>query len=80
MKHLKSHLNRTHNTSDFDKSFNSMQRFIKIFFGVVLTLILVYFVFIGVVATKVISQDWSGGIKPVIEKFWCGDKGCLDHH
>jgi hypothetical protein len=80
MKHLKSHLNRTHNTSDFDKSFKLMGTVFKVMFGIVSTLILAYFVFIGVVATKVISQDWSGGIKPVIEKLWCCEKGCLDHH
>jgi hypothetical protein len=24
------------------------------------------------------DQDWSNGIKPVIEKVWCGHTGCLN--
>jgi hypothetical protein len=23
------------------------------------------------------EQDWSGGIKPVIERLWCGKPGCF---
>ena len=28
--------------------------------------------------SSVQSQDYSKGIKPVIEKIWCGESGCLD--
>jgi hypothetical protein len=31
----------------------------------------------GFVAYKVYNVDWSGGIRPVIEKAWCGQPGCI---
>lgn len=66
---------------DFDKRFNRMQRFVSFFIGFVFLLIVCYFIVIGVIAYKaagaVQDEDWSGGIKPVIEKLWCGKPGCL---
>ncbi len=66
---------------DFDKRFNRMQTVVTVFIGLVFTLIVCWFIFIAVMAVKVASaaesQDWSGGVKPVIEKMWCGKPGCL---
>lgn len=67
--------------SDFDKSFRRSRRIFWIFFSVVSAMILCYFLAIGFVAVKAVSAansaDWSGGLKPVIEKLWCGKPGCL---
>ena len=66
---------------DFDKRFNRMQRFVSLFIGFVFLLIVGYFIVMGVIAYKAVdavqAEDWSGGIKPVIEKLWCGKPGCL---
>lgn len=66
---------------DFDKRFNRMRRFVSFFIGFVFLLIVCYFIAMGVIAYKAVdavqSEDWSGGIKPVIEKLWCGKPGCL---
>jgi uncharacterized membrane protein len=67
--------------SDFDKRFNRMQRFVTWFIGGVLVLILCIWVGGAVLAYKAVTvageQDWSGGIKPVIERLWCGKPGCF---
>ena len=66
---------------DFNKRFNRMQRFVQFFIGFVFFLIVAYVIAMGVVAYKAVDavkgEDWSGGIKPVIEKLWCGKPGCL---
>lgn len=68
-------------THDFDKSFRRQQRFVKFFIGAVFVLILCFWIGLAFVAYKTtdaaINQDWSGGIKPVIERLWCGKPGCL---
>jgi hypothetical protein len=47
----------------------------------VFVLVLSVWVGVGVLtykaATVAVEQDWSGGIKPVIERLWCGKPGCL---
>jgi len=67
--------------TDFDKRFNRMQRFISWFIGGVFVLILCIWIGAAVLAYKATkaaeAQDWSGGIKPVIEQLWCGKPGCL---
>jgi hypothetical protein len=67
--------------SDFDKRCNRMQRFVTWFIGGVFALILCIWIGGAVLAYKAATvageQDWSGGIKPVIERLWCGKPGCL---
>lgn len=45
--------------------------------------LVVFILFIGM-ATLIYSSiraiqeaDWSGGIKPVVEQAWCGEKDCM---
>lgn len=67
---------------DFDKSFRRQQRFVHWFIGIVFVLIISFWIAMGVLvynaATIAGDQDWSGGIKPVIESMWCGKPGCLN--
>ena len=67
--------------SDFDKRFRLHQRVFWIFFSVVSVLILCLFLAVGFASVKAVGAvneaDWSGGLKPVIEKIWCGKPGCL---
>jgi hypothetical protein len=67
---------------DFDRSFNRMHKFVSIFIGVVFFIIIGAWIVFGVISYKAIAaaseQDWSGGVKPVIEKLWCGTPGCID--
>lgn len=66
---------------DFDKSFNRMRRFVTFFIGLVFTLVVLFWIGAAVLAYKAVdaagAQDWNGGVKPVIEKLWCGKPGCL---
>ena len=66
----------------FDRSSNRMSRVVLVFIGVGFALIVAYIIAMGVLAYKAVSvvgqQDWSGGVKPVIEQIWCGKPGCLD--
>ena len=59
----------------------SIWNFTTIFFIVIVAVFLVWLAFWGTVIYKTTSfaltEDWSGGLKPVIEKVWCGEKGCL---
>ena len=65
----------------FDKNFRRTNRVFWILFSVVSAMILCSFLAFGFVAFKAVgaanSADWSGGLKPVIEKMWCGKPGCL---
>jgi hypothetical protein len=75
-------LSKTENRmTNFNKRFDRMTRFVNFFIGFVFLLIICYFVVIGVIAYKGIdtamSEDWSNGIKPVVEKLWCGKPGCM---
>jgi hypothetical protein len=67
--------------SNFDKRFNRMNTFVTWFIGGVFVLIVCGFIGAGVLAYKAVTvagaQDWSGGLKPVIEQLWCGKPGCL---
>lgn len=73
---------RNNSMSDFDKSFKRMQRLVFGFIAFVFALIVLYWIVIGVIVVKTATvaseQDYSGGIKPVIEKIWCGKPGCMD--
>jgi hypothetical protein len=66
---------------DFDKSFRRMQFAVGCIFAVVIVVMVCYFAFLGFAAYKAVTlaeaQDWSGGLKPVIERLWCGSPGCL---
>jgi hypothetical protein len=57
-------------------------KIVSTFIAFVFVLMLLYWVAIGVIAYKAVGaigeQDFSGGIRPVIEKLWCGKPGCLD--
>ena len=33
------------------------------------------FIYSGIRAIQ--KADWSGGIKPVVEQAWCGEKDCM---
>ncbi len=61
--------------------FNQIRRFVLWFVGVVYVLILSVWIVGAVLLYKAASlaseQDFSGGIKPVIERLWCGKPGCL---
>lgn len=67
---------------DFDRRFNRVNTFVNWFIGVVFFLAICWIGFLGLVvyksASAVQSADWSQGIKPVIEKAWCGKPGCMD--
>lgn len=58
-----------------------MQRLVTWFIVCVFVLILCIWIGGAVLAYKAASmageQDLSGGIKPVIERLWCGKPGCL---
>lgn len=65
--------------SDFDKSFKRTQRFVTWFIGGVLVMILLSWIGMAVLAYKGAEMaSEEGGIKPMIEKLWCGKPGCLD--
>jgi ABC-type uncharacterized transport system permease subunit len=52
-----------------------------IFFASAFAIVLWFTVYVaGVVyvAYKAANVDWSGGVKPVIERVWCGEVGCMD--
>jgi hypothetical protein len=65
----------------FDNRFKRKRSLFDFFFGFVLVLILCGWVGLAFFIYKAVSiaseKDWSGGIKPVIEQFWCGSPGCL---
>ena len=67
--------------TDFDKRFNRMNRIVSWFIGCVFALIVCFVIGFAVLTYKTVDtvgkQDWSGGIKPVIERLWCGTPGCL---
>lgn len=64
---------------DFGKSW--LDWFVPTFIVVVFVLILCILGFYGWLAYKGISaigeMDASGGVKPIIERMWCGSPGCL---
>lgn len=66
----------------FDKKFNRMRHLIIGFISVVALLLVAQLIVVGfviyTVADSASEQDWSGGIKPVVEKIWCGRPGCTD--
>jgi hypothetical protein len=69
------------NRAEFDKSFNRSRKLFKVIFAVALTTILLVWCVVGFSMYKAASlanaQDWSHGVKPVIEKIWCGSPGCM---
>lgn len=56
-------------------------KLIPYFIGFVFFLIISVWIFYGFLAYKAVSvaqaQDYDKGIKPVIERVWCGEPGCL---
>jgi hypothetical protein len=59
----------------FNIIFNSAVGFILITF-VLLICSWILLLFVGGQIVK--DVDFSKGIKPVVEKVWCGESGCLD--
>lgn len=61
---------------------SNVKWFRRVVFGIIglsLFLLLAWYALVGFAAFKVmVSNDFSGGIKPVIEKVWCGEAGCFD--
>jgi hypothetical protein len=57
-------------------------KFVSFFISFVFILIVCWFIGLGLIAYKAAGiageQDWSGGIKPMLEKIWCGEKDCLN--
>lgn len=57
-------------------------RIVPWFIGIVFVIILLYWVAMAALGVFVVNKasqvDTSGGIKPIIEKVWCGHEGCLD--
>lgn len=57
-------------------------KFVSVFIAAVFVIIILFWIGAALVtytvAGKAADQDWSGGIKPVIERLWCGEPGCLD--
>jgi hypothetical protein len=48
------------------------------FIVIVFIVILGWWCFVGYLAVKVSNDvDFSHGIKPAIEKIWCGSPGCM---
>lgn len=68
--------------SDSIRRFNLFRVIVISFIVIVFLGIVLYWSSIGFVvftaANKVSEQDFSGGIKPVIETVWCGKPGCMD--
>lgn len=67
--------------TDFDKHFRQVRRTTSIIIWLsiaVSTLFIVGFLITSYIfVSKVADQDWSKGLKPVIEKVWCGEPGCI---
>lgn len=61
---------------------NSVERIAKVILSVTIVLIIVIFSTIFIISYQVMyhanQQDWSNGIKPVIEKLWCGKPDCMN--
>lgn len=68
--------------NDFQKRFNRTRSVVSIFIGLVFALIVCFWVGVAILGYMAVdsvgAQDWSGGIKPVIERLWCGNPGCLN--
>jgi len=67
--------------SDFNKRFDRATRFHRRFFRAILAFqlaIALAMVCLIVIAAQAVNKaDWSNGVKPVIEKAWCGKPGCM---
>lgn len=50
--------------------------FIVVVFAVVAVFWLLILVATYKMGSMIGEQDWKGGIKPVIERLWCGTPGC----
>lgn len=62
-------------------SYETMSKVIWIFIGIVFVLLLAYWITMGVLGylalDTLLGEDFSSGLKPVLEKLWCGSPGCL---
>jgi len=67
---------------NFNRRFNSMWSMVKTIIIIGFLMIIAWWGFMGFVAYKATDvatkTDFSDGIKPVLEKIWCGEPGCLD--
>jgi len=66
---------------DFEKRLNSQRAFVTWFIRGILALICFFLIGFAIITYQAVNvvgkQDWSGGIKPVIEQLWCGKPGCF---
>lgn len=67
---------------NFDKRFKKTKR-IVVFQSIVVGLLCILLVILSIylawiAADKIRETDFSKGIKPIIEKTWCGKEGCFD--
>lgn len=66
---------------NFEQKHSALEKVIYTIFGLSFVGVFAYIVFISVIALKAViflgTEDFSGGVKPVIEKLWCGSSGCM---
>jgi hypothetical protein len=64
----------------FNRRFEKNERFFdfwfKFIFGAIIILFIAWIAFVGWGVSKAVNTDWSHGVKGVVEKVWCGEKGC----
>lgn len=57
-----------------------MSIFVKWFMGIIIVLMVCYFLSVAILllkGAKLVSEaDWSHGLSGVVDKVWCGEKGC----
>lgn len=65
----------------FDSDFNSMrrnhdrmQKFVLAFIGIVFTLIICWFIFLGVMLVKAGDQIDKVGVSGAVQNLWCGER------
>lgn len=62
---------------DFDRDFNRMRTFVKVFFILIFVSIISIWIFGAVLAYKVVDTVGEQGLKNVVEQVWCGkDEDC----
>ena len=62
------------NFNQMCNTYTMMQKFVISFIGITLTLIICWFIFLGVVFFKVGSQIGEIGFAGVIQHLWCGEQ------
>jgi len=57
---------------NFDRRFNFMWKLFWVFFGFVFVGIIVWYLFIGTVAVKLVDKVQDNGLKSIVEQVWEG--------